>query len=161
LRQLQPSSFIHSCTKVKSNVVGAPFRQKHASKLFKKRFLTRRSSITEQKQNHCASNRPWQRSFLPNTTTNQQYRGTSLSIKIVAHSLCNFIMVDCCLVASFLNLVKNPRRGPVLGGPLVYVAGTFSKWTGLTQTFLLSRGRSPHSFSSNSCQKSGCLRTYF
>jgi hypothetical protein len=53
------------------------------------------------------------------------------------------------------------RRGPVLGGPLVYVAGTFSKWTSLTQTFLLSRGRSPHYFSSNFCQKSGCLGTYF
>jgi hypothetical protein len=46
------------------------------------------------------------------------------------------------------------RRGPVLGGPLVYVAGTFSKWTSLTQTFLLLRGRSPHYFYSNSCQKS-------
>jgi hypothetical protein len=53
------------------------------------------------------------------------------------------------------------RHGPVLGGPLVYVAGTFSKWTSLTQTFLLSRGRSPHYFASNSCQKSGCLGTYF
>jgi hypothetical protein len=53
------------------------------------------------------------------------------------------------------------RRGPVLGGPLVYVGGTFSKWTSLTQTFLLLRGRSPRYLFSNSCQKSGCLGTSF
>jgi hypothetical protein len=28
-------------------------------------------------------------------------------MKIVASSLCNFILVDCCIVASFLDLVKN------------------------------------------------------
>jgi hypothetical protein len=33
-----------------------------------------------------------------NTTTNQQSRGTSLSIKIIANSLCNFILVDCYIV---------------------------------------------------------------
>jgi hypothetical protein len=64
-------------------------------------------------------------------------------------------------VRFFKNGTILPQRGPVLGGPLVYVAGTFSKWTSLTQTFLLSRGRCPHYFSSNSCQKSGCLGTYF
>ena len=42
---------------------------------------------------------------------------------------------------------------------VVYVAGTFSKWTSLTQIFLLLRGRSPHYFSSNSRQKSECLGT--
>jgi hypothetical protein len=56
---------------------------------------------------------------------------------------------------------SSPTGTVPVGGPLVYVAGTFPKWTSLTQTFLLSRGRSPHYFSSNSCQKSGCLGTYF
>jgi hypothetical protein len=53
------------------------------------------------------------------------------------------------------------RRGPIPGGPLVYVAGTFSKWTSLTQIFLILRGCSPHYFSSNSLQKSGWLGTSF
>jgi hypothetical protein len=95
----------------KSNV-GAPFRQKRARKSFQKCFLTRRSSVKQQKQNRCPSDRPWQRSFWPNTTTNQQYRGTSLSMKIIASSLCNFILVDCCIVASFLDLVKNTSPWP-------------------------------------------------
>jgi hypothetical protein len=54
----------------------------------------------------------WQHSFWPNTTTNQKYRGTSLSMKIIASSLCNFILVDCCIVASFLDLVKNSPPWP-------------------------------------------------
>lgn len=37
-------------------------------------------------------------------------------------------------------------RDPIPDGPLVYVAGTISKWTSLTQIFL-SRCRSPHYFS--------------
>jgi hypothetical protein len=50
----------------------------------------------------------------------------------------------------------------ISGGPLVYVvAGTFSKWTSLTQIFLIMRGSSPHYFSSNSRQKSGWLGTCF
>jgi hypothetical protein len=108
---------IYSCRKVapqffsKSNV-GAPFRQKRARKSFQKRFLTRRLSVIQQKQNRCTSDRPWQRSFWPNTTTNQQYRGMSLSMKIIASSLCNFILVDCCIVASFLDLVKNTPPWP-------------------------------------------------
>jgi hypothetical protein len=88
------------------------FAKKRARKLFQKRFLTRRLSVIHQKQNRCASDRPWQRSFWPNTTTNQQYRGTSLSMKIIASSLCNFILVDCCIVASFLDLVKNTSPWP-------------------------------------------------
>jgi hypothetical protein len=60
----------------------------------------------------CSSYRPWQRSFWGNTTTNQQYRGTSLNMKIIACSLCNFISVDCCSVASFLDLVKNSPPWP-------------------------------------------------
>jgi hypothetical protein len=79
-------------------------------KLIKKCFLARPSGIKQQKQNRSASDRPWQHSFWPNTTTNQQYRGTSLSIKIIANSLRNFFLVDCCLVASFFNLVKNTNR---------------------------------------------------
>jgi hypothetical protein len=59
------------------------------------------------------------------------------------------------------TLVIPKRGGPITGGPLVYVAGTFSKWTSLTQIFLLLRGRSPHYFSSNSHQKNGCLGTSF
>jgi hypothetical protein len=81
-------------------------------KSIKKRFLARAPRIEQQKQNCCASDRPWQRSIWPNATTNQQSRGTSLSIKIIANSLCNFISVDCCLVASFLNLVKNTTPWP-------------------------------------------------
>jgi hypothetical protein len=88
------------------------FSKKRARKLFQKRFLTRRSSVKQQKQNCCASGRPWQCSFWPNTTTNQQYRGKSLSIKIIASILCNFIFVDCCIVASFLDLVKNSPPWP-------------------------------------------------
>jgi hypothetical protein len=85
---------------------------KNACKSFQKRFLTRRSSVIQQKQNRCASDRPWKRSFWPNTTTKQQYRGTSLSMKIIASSLRNFILVDCCIVASFLDLVKNTPPWP-------------------------------------------------
>jgi hypothetical protein len=54
-----------------------------------------------------------------------------------------------------------PQRGPIPGGPLVYVAGTFSKWTSLTQVFLILHGGSQHYFSSNSRQKSGWLGTSF
>jgi hypothetical protein len=88
----------------------APFRQKARAESIKKRFLARASHIEQQKQNRCASDRPWQRSFWPNTTTNQQFRGTSLSIKIIANSLCNFISVDFCLVAVERNLfVRSPH----------------------------------------------------
>jgi hypothetical protein len=31
-------------------------------------------------------------------------------MKIIASSLCNFILVDCCIVASFLDLVKKKRK---------------------------------------------------
>jgi hypothetical protein len=48
-----------------------------------------------------------------NTTTNQQSRGTSLTSKIIANSLCNFILVDCYLAAFFSNLVKLPHHGYV------------------------------------------------
>jgi hypothetical protein len=34
-------------------------------------------------------------------------------MKIIASSLCNFILVDCCIVASFLDLVKIPHDGHV------------------------------------------------
>jgi hypothetical protein len=67
-----------------------------------------RSKQQQQKQNRCASNQPWQRSFWPNTTTNQQSCGTSLTSKIIANSLCNFILVDCYIAAFFSNLVKLP-----------------------------------------------------
>jgi hypothetical protein len=40
------------------------------------------------------------------------YHGTSLSMKIIASSLCNFILVDCCIAASFLYLVKNTPPWP-------------------------------------------------
>jgi hypothetical protein len=33
-------------------------------------------------------------------------------MKIIASSLCNFISVDCCIVASFLDLVKNTPPWP-------------------------------------------------
>jgi hypothetical protein len=90
--------------------------------LFAKKLRTNRSKNTSslahqasnnKKQNCCASDRPWQRSFWPNTTTNQQYHSTSRSIKIIANSLCNFLSIDCCLVASFLNLVKTPHHAHV------------------------------------------------
>jgi hypothetical protein len=59
----------------------------------------------------------------------------------------------------YITQTSPTRRGPILGGgPLVYVAGKFSKWTSLTQRFLLLRGRSPHYFSR---QESGCLGTSF
>ena len=38
-------------------------------------------------------------------------------------------------------LLLLPRRGPIPGGPLVYVAGTFSKLTSLTEIFPLLRAR--------------------
>jgi hypothetical protein len=49
-----------------------------------------------------------------NPITSHQYRGTSLSMKIIASSLCNFILVDCCIVASFLDLVKIPSTMAML-----------------------------------------------
>jgi hypothetical protein len=53
-----------------------------------------------------------------------------------------FIVIDrkpefCCKIQN--SACARNGRGPVLGGPLIYVAGTFSKCTSLTQTFLLSR----------------------
>jgi hypothetical protein len=72
-----------------------------------------RSKQQEQKQNCCASDQPRQRSFWPNTTTNQQSRGTSLTSKIIANSLCNFILVDYYLAEFFSNLVKLPYHGHV------------------------------------------------
>jgi hypothetical protein len=82
--------------------------------LFKIHFLVRaRTKQQQQIQNCCASDRPWQRSFWPNTTTNQQSRGTSLTSKIIANSLCIFILVDCYLAAFFSNLVKLPHHGHV------------------------------------------------
>jgi hypothetical protein len=67
----------------------------------------------QQKQNCCASDQPWQRSFWPNATTNQQSRGTSLTRKMIANSAYDFIMVDCYLAAFCLNLVKLPLHGYV------------------------------------------------
>jgi hypothetical protein len=98
-------------------------------KSFKDCFLTCRSSIKQQNQNRCASDRPWQRSFWPNPTTNQQYCGTSLSIKIIASSLRNFILVDCCIVASFLDLVKNTPPCPCWPWPLQFQDGITSNPT--------------------------------
>jgi hypothetical protein len=68
----------------------------------------------QQKQNCCASDQPWQRLFWPNTRTNQQSCGTSLTSKIIANSLCNFFTVDCYLAAAFFSdVVKLPHHGHV------------------------------------------------
>jgi hypothetical protein len=74
--------------------------------------LADRASYNKNKIVAHPADHAWQRSFWPNTKTNQQYRGTSLSMKIIASSLCNFISVDCCIVASFLDLVKNTPPWP-------------------------------------------------
>jgi hypothetical protein len=87
----------------------------------------------QQKQNGCASDQPWQRSFWPNTTTNQQYCGTSLSMKIIASSLCNFILVDCCIVASFLDLVRNTPPWPCWPWQLQFRDGITSNPTDTCQ----------------------------
>ena len=58
------------------------------------------------KQNRCAFRWPWQPSSWPNTTTNQQSRGASLSSSIIGTSPYNFFLVDCWLVAFFSNLVR-------------------------------------------------------
>ena len=58
-----PSNSRYKQYSSKSNI-GAPFRQNIACKSIKKCFLARASHIKQQKQNHCASDRPWQRSFL-------------------------------------------------------------------------------------------------
>jgi hypothetical protein len=77
-------------------------------------FLVRmHQTTTTTKQNRCASDRPWQHSFWPNATTNQQSPGTSLTSKIIANSLCNFVTVDCYLATFFSNLVKLPHHGHV------------------------------------------------
>jgi hypothetical protein len=72
-----------------------------------------RTKQQQQKQNRCASDQPWQRSFWPDATTNQQSGGTSLTYKIIANGLCNFILVDCYLATFFSNLVKLPHHGHV------------------------------------------------
>ena len=59
----------------------------------------------------------------------QQYRGTSLSMKIIASSLCNFILVDCCIVASFLDLVKNTPPWPCWPWQLRFLDGITSNST--------------------------------
>ncbi len=101
---VKPDTFVLNCQLFRTKI--QPFTQNslpHA----------RASNTKHQIQNRCAPHRPWQFSFWPNTTTNQQYRGTSLSIKIIANSLCNFILVDCYLAAFFSNLVKFPHHGYV------------------------------------------------
>jgi hypothetical protein len=95
-------------------VLNCHYLEQKFSFLFKIHFLVRaRTKQQQQIQNCCASDRPWQRSFWPNTTTNQQSRGTSLTSKIIANSLCIFILVDCYLAAFFSNLVKLPHHGHV------------------------------------------------
>jgi hypothetical protein len=97
-----------------------PERYRRAPKYWRKtlrafseiHFLVRAWNFPQQKQNRCASHWPWQGSSWPNTTTNQQSRGTSLSNTMIANSLYIFFTVDCLLVASFLSLVKNTPPWP-------------------------------------------------
>jgi hypothetical protein len=46
-------------------------------------------------------------------STQQPTNNTSLSLEVIASSLCNYISEDCCIVASFLDLVKIPHHGHV------------------------------------------------
>jgi hypothetical protein len=71
------------------------------------------SNNKQQKQNHCPPYQPWRRSFWPNTITNQQSGGTSLTSKMIANSPYDSITVDCYLAAFFLNLVKLAHHGHV------------------------------------------------
>jgi hypothetical protein len=63
-----------------------PFVLKYrARKSIKKRFLACASRVEKQKENCCASDRPWQHSFWLNATTNQQCRGANLSNTMIAN----------------------------------------------------------------------------
>jgi hypothetical protein len=66
--------------------------------------LARASNSKQQKRNRCTPHRPWRRSFWPNTTTNQQSRGTSLTSKMIANSPYDFIRIDCYLASSCIFL---------------------------------------------------------
>jgi hypothetical protein len=71
----------------------------------------RASNNKQQNRNRCPPHRLCWRSFWPSTTTNQQFRGTSLTSKMIANSPYDFIMVDCYLAAFFSKLVKLPHHG--------------------------------------------------
>ena len=101
---VKPDTFVLNCQLFRAKV-----------QLFTQSSLPRASASNnkQQKQNRCAPHRPWRHSFWPNTTTNQQFRGTSLTSKVIANSPYDFITVDCYLAVFFLNLVKLPHHGHV------------------------------------------------
>jgi hypothetical protein len=61
--------------KIVTFVPNCHYLEQKFSFLFKIHFLVRAHQTTTKKQNRCESGQPWQRSFWPNTTTNQQSRG--------------------------------------------------------------------------------------
>ena len=92
-------------------------------------FLVRAWNFKQQKQNRCAFHWPWQPSSWPNTTTNQQSRGASLSSTIIGTSPYNFFLVDCWFVAFFLNLLRIAPPWPCWPGWLRFRDGSVSKST--------------------------------
>jgi hypothetical protein len=99
--------------KIVTFVPNCHYLEQKFSFLFKIHFLVPAHQTTTTKTKSLRIRPPWQGSFWPNTTTNQQSRGTSLTSKIIANSLRNFILVDCYLATFFSNLVKLPHHGHV------------------------------------------------
>ncbi len=95
---VKPDTFVLNCQLFRTKI--QPFTQNslpHA----------RASNTKHQTQNRCAPHRPWQFSFWPKTTTNQQSRGTSLSRRMIATSPYNFYhgrLLSSCI---FLEFGKN------------------------------------------------------
>jgi hypothetical protein len=76
--------------------------------LFAKQLRTNQSKNASSLGHHASKERiqPTMATLSLAQRNNQQSRGTNLSSKIIGNNLNNFIPVDCCLVASFSNLVK-------------------------------------------------------
>jgi hypothetical protein len=97
--------------------------------------------IKQQKRNRCASHWPWQHSCGPNTTIYQQSCGTSInSSKTIANSQCKFILVDCCLIASFSDsAIITPPPWPCWPWQLRFWDGSRSNPTDTRQINQLER----------------------
>jgi hypothetical protein len=81
--------------KIVTFVPNCHYLEQKFSFLFKTHFLVRAHQTTTTKLLRI---RPTMATLIwPNATTTQQSRGTSLTSKIIANSLRNFILVDCYL----------------------------------------------------------------
>jgi hypothetical protein len=96
--------------KIVTFVPNCHFLEQKFSFLFKIHFLLRTHQTTTTKSLRI---QPTMATLILAQYSNQQSRGTSLTSKIIANSLRNFILVDCYLDTFFSNLAKLPHHGHV------------------------------------------------